>query len=157
MGLRISCRGGIPTHLAQFHVLLHNHLLHHCISRVVWHGSAGNVRNVWKLLEAWADNEADRNKVQLALRLCPAAKLDSKAAVNDLAEWLQAAFDSLVGSPAPLPPNPPIGLVLTCVSCRETSYVCYLGKPLHKLQVVYHSGDMVDHIYMYGTCVILNA
>lgn len=65
-------------------------------------GHAGNVRNVWKQLDEWGSSEAGRGSIKQALRICPAAKLDSKEAVKDLAEWLQAAFDSLVGSPSDL-------------------------------------------------------
>lgn len=63
----------------------------------VRHGSAGNVRDVWRLLDDWGSNEDGRGSIKKALRLCPAAKLTNIDAVNDLKEWLQAAFDSLVG------------------------------------------------------------
>lgn len=63
---------------------------------IPYNANAGNVRDVWGLLDEWGSSEDSRGRIKEALRLCPAAKLDSMDAVNELKEWLQAAFDSLV-------------------------------------------------------------
>ena len=59
-------------------------------------GCAGNVRDSWKQLDEWAESEDGRSSIKAGLQLCPTAKLDCKEDVDDLAQWLQNAFDFLV-------------------------------------------------------------
>lgn len=84
------------------------------------------MRDVWGLLDEWGRSEDSRGRIKKALRLCPAAKLDSTDAVNELKEWLQAAFDSLVifqSLPACVFVTwfcmNPCAALITCLACVE--------------------------------------
>lgn len=53
------------------------------------------MRNGWQTLFKLGSNEEGREEVSDAMRLCPDARLKTNEDVQELAQWLQSAWDYL--------------------------------------------------------------